>query len=102
MIFLRMIYFPEIRRIAYKAALRLLDAYFQTLAIPETVAELQNRIRIMMAGCLLMRVDGISSMWLPWVHDEAKKETTRRFAVSLVLQDPQRSIKDLLDRMNFD
>lgn len=99
---LRIIYFPEIRPMAYKAALRLLEAYFKTLAIPEAVEELQNRIRIMIAGCLLMRVDGISSMWLPWVHDEAKKETTRRLAVALVLEGPQRSIKDLLDRMSFD
>lgn len=99
---LRIIYFPKIRRIAYKAALRLLDSYFKTLVIPEAGKKLENRMRIMIAGCLLMRVDGISSMWLPWVHDDAKKETTRRLAVALVLEGPQRSIKNLLDRANFD
>jgi len=99
---LRIIYFPRIRRTAYKAALSLLEAYFKTLAIPEAVEELQNRIRIMIAGCLLMRVDGISSMWLPWVHDDAKKETTRRLALALVLEGPQRSIKDLLKHTDFD
>jgi aminoglycoside phosphotransferase (APT) family kinase protein len=95
---LRIIYFPQIRQVAYEAVLRLLASYFETLNIPETREALENRMKIMIAGCLLMRVDGISSMWLPWVHDEAKKENTRQLAVNLVLENPQYAIKDLLDQ----
>ena len=93
---LRFIYFRPIRRIAYEAILKLFESYFETLNIPETRQALENRMRIMIAGCLLMRVDGISSMWLPWVHDEAKKEIARQLAVSLVLEDRRLSLEDLL------
>ena len=93
---LRIIYFDKIRQVAYEAAIHLLDAYFETLKIPESREELESRIRIMIAGCLLMRVDGISSLWLPWVHDDAKKELTRQLAVALVLENKQLSIKDVL------
>jgi len=98
---LRIIYFRQIRQVAYEATLKLLDSYFETLNIPESREELENRMRIMIAGCLLMRVDGISSMWLPWVHDDAKKKMTRQLAVTLVLEDKQLSIKDLLDQRNI-
>jgi 5-methylthioribose kinase len=98
---LRIIYFRQIRQIAYEATLKLLDSYFETLDIPEPRKELENRMKTMIAGCLLMRIDGISSMWLPWVHDDAKKEITRQLAVTLVLEDKQLSIKDLLDQINI-
>lgn len=93
---LRFIYFRQVRRAAYEATLQLLESYFETLNIPETRPALENRMRMMIAGCLLMRVDGISSMWLPWVHDEAKKEIARQLAVLLVLEDQQLSFEDLL------
>jgi 5-methylthioribose kinase len=93
---LRIIYFDKIRRVAYRAALKLLNAYFEALKIPEPRQELESRIRIIIAGCLLMRVDGISSMWLPWVNDDTKKEIARRLAVALVLEKKQLSIKDVL------
>ncbi len=95
---LRIIYFGKIRQAAYEATLQLLDAYFETLKIPESRAALESRMRIMIAGCLLMRVDGISSMWLPWVHDDAKKEIARQLAVALVLENKQFSVKDVLAR----
>ena len=98
---LRIIYFGQIRQVAYEATLRLLDAYFETLNIPEFRETLENRMRIMIAGCLLMRVDGISSMWLPWVHDDVKKETTRRLAVKLVLESQQYSIIDIINHTNI-
>jgi Ser/Thr protein kinase RdoA (MazF antagonist) len=94
---LRIIYFPEVRQSAHAAIVRLLEAYFGALDIPESREKLENRIRVMTAGCLMMRVDGISSMWLPWVHDETKKEITRRLALSFVLNDPRLSISKLLD-----
>jgi 5-methylthioribose kinase len=93
---LRIIYFGKIRQVAYEALIQLLDAYFETLKIPESREVLESRMRIMIAGCLLMRVDGISSMWLPWVHDDAKKEITRQLAVALVLDNKRLSIKDVL------
>ena len=98
---LRIIYFPQIRQIAYQATLKLLESYFETLSIPEPREVLENRIRVMIAGCLLMRVDGISSMWLPWVHDDAKKEITRKLAIKLVLGDQQFAIKDILSQTNL-
>lgn len=98
---LRIIYFCQIRRVAYEAILRLLDAYFETLNIPEPRETLANRMRVMIAGCLLMRIDGISSMWLPWVQDDAKKEIIRQLAVKLVLGDQQFSIKDILNQTNL-
>jgi len=97
---LRIIYFHQIRQIAYEATLKLIESYFETLSIPEPRDVLENRIRVMIAGCLLMRVDGISSMWLPWVHDDAKKELTRQLAVKLVLGNPQFSIKEILNQTN--
>ena len=93
---LRMIYFDHMRPKAYDAVVRLMDAYFENLTIPESRESLENRMRIMVAGCLLMRVDGISSMWLDWVHDEPKKEKTRELAVKLVLGDEQYSLADLI------
>lgn len=93
---LRMVYFDRMRSKAYEAAVRLMDTYFENLTIPESRKTLENRMRIMVAGCLLMRVDGISSMWLDWVHDEAKKETTRKLAVKLVLEDEHYSLADLI------
>ena len=95
---LRIIYFDKIRQVAYEAALKLLKAYFEVLKIPERRSELESRMRIMIAGCLLMRVDGISSMWLPWVHDDAKKETTRQIAIKLVLESQQLSIIDIINQ----
>lgn len=94
---LRMIYFEKVRQAAYESTARLLDAYFETINIPESRQSLEGRMRIMIAGCMLMRVDGISSMWLPWVHDEAKKETARQLAVELVLGDRQFSILAIID-----
>jgi 5-methylthioribose kinase len=93
---LRMIYFDSVRQAAYNATLRLLNAYFDALKIPETRQELETRMRVMIAGCLLMRIDGISSMWLPWVHNDVKKETTRQLAVKLVLESRQASIIDTI------
>jgi aminoglycoside phosphotransferase (APT) family kinase protein len=94
---LRMIYFEPIRSKALAAAVRLLDTYFKNLAIPESRETLENRMRVMVAGCLLMRVDGISSMWLPWVHDDEKKETTRDLAVKLVLDEEPCSLSAILE-----
>ena len=99
---LRIIYFRQIRQVAYEATIKLLDAYFETLDIPEPRKALENRMRFMIAGCLLMRVDGISSIWIPWVHDDAKKGITRQLAVKLVLEDQQLSLKDLLSQTNAD
>jgi hypothetical protein len=98
---LRIIYFHKIRKVAYEATLKLLSAYFETINIPETRKALENRIRIMIAGCLMMRVDGISSMWLPWVHNDTKKEIVRRLAVKLVLEKNQLSIQDILEQANI-
>ena len=89
---LRMIYFDHIRSNAYDAAVRLIDTYFENLTIPESRETLEKRMRVMVAGCLLMRVDGISSLWLPWVHDEHKKEISRELAVKLILEDEQYSL----------
>ena len=86
---------------AYEATIKLLDSYFETLKIPEPKHELEPRMRIMMAGCMMMRVDGISSMWLPWVHEDAKKELARQLAVSLVLEDKQSSIQTILEKSNL-
>ena len=93
---LRMVYFDHIRSKAYDAAIRLIDTYFENLTIPESIEPLDNRMRVMVAGCLLMRVDGISSMWLPWVHNEQKKEITRELAVKLVLENEQYSLANLI------
>jgi len=73
----------------------------ETLKIPEARESLEDRMRIMIAGCMLMRVDGISSMWLPWVHDDAKKEITRQLAVKLVLGDQQFSIIIIINHANM-
>jgi 5-methylthioribose kinase len=93
---LRIIYFNQIKQTAYEAAIKLLDSYYDTLIIPEPKHALEPRMRIMTAGCMMMRGDGISSMWLPWVHDDAKKELARQLAVSLVLEDKQISIQTIL------
>lgn len=85
---LRILYFDPVKKDAAEAARSLLEAYFETLNIPESMEDLQRRLRILLAGCLLLRVDGISSRWLPWVHVEEKKERTRGIAVSLVLGKP--------------
>ena len=98
---LRIIYFNQIKQTAYKATIKLLDSYFETLKIPEPKHELEPRMRIMTAGCMMMRVDGISSMWLPWVHEDAKKELARQLAVSLVLEDKQSSIQTILEKSNL-
>jgi 5-methylthioribose kinase len=98
---LRIIYFKPIKQAAYEAAMKLLDSFFDTLEIPEPKYELETRLRIMTAGCMMMRVDGISSMWLPWVHDDAKKELARQLAVSLVLEDKQISIQAILEKSNL-
>ncbi len=94
---LRMIYFDWIRSKAYDAVVRLVDTYFENLSIPESRETLENRMRVMIAGCLLMRVDGISSMWLPWVHDDRKKEVTRQLAVKLVLDEEPNSLSSILE-----
>lgn len=93
---LRMIYFDHIRSKAYDAVGKLIDTYFKNLTIPESREILENRMRVMVAGCLLMRVDGISSMWLPWVHDDEKKEITRHLAVKLVLEKEPCSLQNTL------
>lgn len=99
---LRIIYFEPIRKIAYRATLRLIGSYFETLKIPESVKDLKKRFRVMLAGCLLLRIDGISSRWLPWVHEPYKKEITRRLALSLVLEEESRyPLEDLIDPKNF-
>jgi 5-methylthioribose kinase len=98
---LRFIYFDQIKKIAYDAAFMLLHAYFKALNIPEDRVELEKRLRIMIAGCLLLRVDGISSMWLPWVHDDYKKGLTRKLAVALVLEDKRFSIQTILEKNNL-
>ncbi len=98
---LRIIYFKQIRQVAYEATLKLLDSYFETLNIPESIEELEYRMRIMTAGCLLMRIDGISSMWLPWVHDDTKKELVRQLAVSLVLEDKHYALQTILEKNNL-
>lgn len=98
---LRIIYFDQIKDVAYSATLKLLVSYFETLNIPESREELEKRLRIMIAGCLLLRVDGISSMWLPWVHNEDKKELTRELAVSLVLEEKPNSLQELLEQSNI-
>jgi len=98
---LRIIYFHRVRQAAYEATLRLLSAYFETVQIPEARETLENRMRIMIAGCLLMRVDGISRMWLPWVHDDVKKGITRQLAVKLVLESQQFSIIDIINHTNI-
>jgi 5-methylthioribose kinase len=97
---LRIIYFPSLKKIAYDAALGLLTSFFETLQIPDSSEELEKRLRIMIAGCLLLRIDGISSLWLPWVHDEAKKARTRQLAAALVLEDSQSSIEAILKKHN--
>ena len=93
---LRMIYFDSVRDNAYDAVVRLIDTYFENLTIPESREALETRMRVMVAGCLLMRVDGISSMWLPWVQDEKKKEFTRPLAVKLVLDEEPCSLSAVL------
>jgi 5-methylthioribose kinase len=98
---LRIIYFNQIKQMAYEAVIKLLDSYFDTLKIPEPKHELEIRMRIMTAGCMMMRVDGISSMWLPWVHEDTKKELARQLAVSLVLEDKQISIQTILEKSNL-
>jgi hypothetical protein len=98
---LRIIYFNQIKHTAYEAAIKLLDSFFDTLKIPEPKHELESRMRIMTAGCMMMRVDGISSKWLPWVHDDAKKELVRQLAVSLVLEDKRIPIQTILEKSNL-
>lgn len=96
---LRMIYFEGIRPEACEAADKLVDSYFENLAIPESREALEKRMRVMVAGCLLMRVDGISSMWLPWVHDAKKKEITRHLAIKLVLDEEPCAISALMETL---
>jgi aminoglycoside/choline kinase family phosphotransferase len=99
---LRIIYFEPIREISYQATIRLIDSYFETLKIPESKKELRKRFRIMLAGCLLLRIDGISSRWLPWVHEPDKKEMVRRLALSLVIEEESSyPLEDLIDPKNF-
>ena len=88
---LRIIYFEKIRKDALEATQLLLESYFSHLDIDEDVEALKERLRVYIAGCMLLRVDGISNKWLPWVHVEEKKEITRRFAVELL-----KSTDDLL------
>jgi 5-methylthioribose kinase len=99
---LRIIYFEPIREIAYQATVRLIDSYFGTLRIPESSKDLKKRFRVMLAGCLLLRIDGISSKWLPWVHEPDKKEITRRLAFSLATEEESRyPLEGLIDPKNF-
>ncbi len=92
---LRIVYFKEIKEDAYQASLKLFDAYFSTLDIPEDKEEIKKRLRAMLAGCMLFRVDGISKKFISWTQEESKKEIVREFALSIIL-DEETSIPDII------
>jgi hypothetical protein len=94
---LRAIYFPAVCETAIAAATAGLTEFFKTLKITEDHADVEKKIRVMMAGCMMMRIDGISSTWLPWVHDAVKQEKTRKLAAQLLLDSDHDVIETITD-----
>ncbi len=82
---LRIIYFEKIKEDAFNALLKLLEAFFANLKIPENRNDMERRLKIMMAGVILFRVDGLSSKWMPWTDMENKKNLARDLSLNLIL-----------------
>lgn len=84
---LRIAYFEKVKQNAFESLIKLLKTFFATLKIPESRVELEKRLKVMMAGVILLSVDGLRNNWLPWVHDEAKIKIARELALDLILDD---------------
>ena len=84
---LRIAYFKKVRRDAFNSVIKLLKIFFSTLKIPESKSELEKRLKVMVAGVILLSVDGLRNSWLPWVHDKNKKKLARELALNLILDD---------------
>lgn len=84
---LRIAYFGKVRRHALESIIKLLKTFFANLNIPESKVELEKRLKVMMAGVMLLSVDGLRNNWLSWVHEEAKRKLARELALDLILDD---------------
>ena len=84
---LRIVYFEKVRRDAFESVIKLLKTFFATLNIPESEVELKKRLKVMMAGVMLLSVDGLRNNWLPWVRNESKRKLARELALDLILDD---------------
>lgn len=84
---LRIAYFEKVRQDAFDSVIKLLKTFFSTLNIAESKGELEKRLKVMMAGVMLLSVDGLRNNWLPWVHDENKRKLARELALDLILDD---------------
>lgn len=84
---LRIAYFEKVRQDAFESLIKLLKTFFATLNIPEGRVELEKRLKAMMAGVMLLSVDGLRNNWLPCVHDEEKRKLARELALDLILDD---------------
>ena len=84
---LRIIYFKKVRQDAFDSVIKLLKTFFATLNIPESEVELERRLKVMMAGVILLSVDGLRNNWLPWVHNERKRMLARELALNFILDD---------------
>ncbi|MCK5061107.1 aminoglycoside phosphotransferase family protein [Candidatus Parcubacteria bacterium] len=82
---LRIAYFEKVRQDAFDSILKLLRTFFSNLKIPESKVEMEKRLKVMIAGVMLLSVDGLRNNWLPWVHDENKRKLARELALCLIL-----------------
>lgn len=94
---LKFFFFDEIKLSAKEDVLSLLEGFLQNLQIPEDMDQLQKRLKIFISGCLLFRIDGISSAWLDW-KDEIKKQKVRNFSLTLLKE--KRGIINLIQQLS--
>lgn len=91
-------YYKRVRYRAVKATIEILKTFLKDLNIPINKIDLENRIKKVIAGIMLMEIDSIGQTWTKWFKRESARKSVREHAVQLVL-DEDLSITDLIKKI---
>lgn len=83
--FLRGIYHKKIRTKALRAILEMYKIFMSKVKVLESKKNLADRVKGIIGGMMLGRMDGFSAEWTNWIKKESLKKKIREVAVQLIL-----------------
>ncbi len=95
---LRADYHKNIRKIAAKSIIEMMKIFMNKVKIAADKKKLEDRIKKHAGGLMLSRLDGFSSKWTNWIKQESGKESIRKHATQIIL-DQSYSLAELVKKI---